>query len=391
MFTFAWGLYSALFTDRTYKVLIVGLESSGKTTLLEQVKCVYATSSSAASQGRLGVESSVMPTPAPVSVMKAKCIRPTVGLNMNRITHRTIPARLSASSRHGSLSHDKDDDVPSSRSTNSLSSSVPLSAFTPVTTRLMLWDVGGSMLKLWANYFASCHGVIFVVDSTIGTTAAAGASASAPLAAVAEVGEQAAASSGRSCVSSLDAENLSSTFSPDGIVTSLVSAPCAAAERAESPAPHQMEEKRRSVQRQAFARNAAVLRALFRHPLLTNAPLLILSNKADVVGHCPLAEVQEALGLVELALMHELYDRGSASGKSHSAATADDADEFFDPLPVSDHPRNGVDAAGTSGIGSKIMRLAEVSALDGSGVREAMDWLVFQMRDNAREVVENDK
>ncbi|RNF12377.1 Arf/Sar family, other [Trypanosoma rangeli] len=396
MFTFAWGLYSSLFVDQTYKVLIVGLESSGKTTLLEQLKCVYATNNSAASQAGLDADSSI-PTPAPVNVMKAKRIRPTVGLNMNRITHRVIPVCLSTSPRQGSLSRNNGGDAQASTSTNTLSSSALLSAFTPVTTRLMLWDVGGSMQKLWANYFASCHGVIFVVDSTLGSSAAAtgntvnaSASSSASAVAATEFSEQPATSSEQSCVSSLDTGNFSPIFSFGGMVTSLVAAPLVESGRTEALAPQQMEEKRRSFQRDAYARNAAVLRALFRHPLLTNAPLLILSNKADAVGHCSLAEVQEALGLVELALMQELYDKGGANGMFHSAGTADDADVFFGSVPVGDHSFSGVDAVGTSGIGNKVMRLAEVSALDGSGVREALDWLVFQMRDSAREVVEND-
>ncbi|PBJ74799.1 hypothetical protein BCY84_12148 [Trypanosoma cruzi cruzi] len=394
MFTFAWGLYNSLFSDRTYKVLIIGLESSGKTTLQEQMKCIYATNSNNASQTGSGGGNSI-PTPAPMSVMKSKRIRPTVGLNMDRITHRNIPPRIYVSCSRGSFSLEKDGDAYHSGSIHSASSSMSHGSFTPVTTRLTLWDVGGSMQTLWANYFAPCHGVIFVVDSTIGASEDAmsfNATGNASTSVVAGVAfsDQAATPSVQSHMSSLDVERLSSNFSPCRMVTSIVDAPFIESEKNDVVTFRMMEEKRRSSQRKAYARNAAVLRAVFSHPHLTDAPLLILSNKADVMGHCPLAEMQEALGLVDLALMHESYENGATDVESHCELNAGGAGEVFGSTSISDHSSNGVDAVGTSGIGKKIMRLAEVSALDGSGVREAMDWLVFQMRDSARVAVEDD-
>ncbi|EKF35295.1 hypothetical protein MOQ_002344 [Trypanosoma cruzi marinkellei] len=394
MFTFAWGLYNSLFSDRTYKVLIIGLESSGKTTLQEQMKCIYATNSNNVSQTGSGGGSSI-PTPAPISVMKEKRIRPTIGLNMDRITHRNIPPRIYLSCSQGSLFREKDGDAYRSESIHSASSSVSHVSFTPVRTRLMLWDVGGSMQTLWANYFSSCHGVIFVVDSTIGASEdgisfTATGNVSTSVVAGADFSDQAATPSVQSHRSSLDVGRLSSTFSPFGMMTSIADAPFSESGKTDVMTLRLMEEKRRIAQRQAYARNAAVLRAVFTHPYLTDAPLLILSNKADVVGHCSLAEMQEALGLVDLALMHESYQNGGADGESHCELNAGGSGELFGSTSISDHNSSGVNAVGTSGIGKKIMRLAEVSALDGSGVREAMDWLVFQMRDSARVAVEDD-
>jgi ADP-ribosylation factor related protein 1 len=85
-----------------YSVLLLGLDNAGKTTLHEQIKSIF------------------LPThPIP----KRKTV-PTVGQNVCTIT---LPDMY-----------------------------------------LKIWDVGGqhSLRKLWESYYASCHAIVFIIDST---------------------------------------------------------------------------------------------------------------------------------------------------------------------------------------------------------------------------------
>ncbi|KAK9453406.1 ADP-ribosylation factor family-domain-containing protein [Dipodascopsis uninucleata] len=96
------GVYLQLTRKEEYSVLILGLDNAGKTTLLEKLKSIY-------NAGR--------------SVDPEKIV-PTVGQNVGHITINNI--------------------------------------------QLKLWDVGGqhSLRTLWNEYYAECHAIVFVVDST---------------------------------------------------------------------------------------------------------------------------------------------------------------------------------------------------------------------------------
>ena len=85
-----------------YSVLLLGLDNAGKTTFHEQVKSLFLPSN-----------------PAP----KLKTV-PTVGQNVSTII---LPDMY-----------------------------------------LKIWDVGGqhSLRKLWESYYASCHAIVFIIDST---------------------------------------------------------------------------------------------------------------------------------------------------------------------------------------------------------------------------------
>ncbi|KAH6605154.1 adp-ribosylation factor [Trichoderma cornu-damae] len=85
-----------------YSVILLGLDNAGKTTFHEQVKSMY-----------------LPDAPEP----KFKTV-PTVGQNVSTIT---LPDMY-----------------------------------------LKLWDVGGqhSLRKLWQSYYASCHAIVFIIDST---------------------------------------------------------------------------------------------------------------------------------------------------------------------------------------------------------------------------------
>lgn len=85
-----------------YSVLLLGLDNAGKTTFHEQVKSIF-----------------LPDNPSP----KLKTV-PTVGQNVSTIV---LPDMY-----------------------------------------LKLWDVGGqlSLRKLWQSYYASCHAIVFIIDST---------------------------------------------------------------------------------------------------------------------------------------------------------------------------------------------------------------------------------
>jgi ADP-ribosylation factor related protein 1 len=85
-----------------YSVLLLGLDNAGKTTFHEQVKSIF-----------------LPDNPSP----KLKTV-PTVGQNVSTIV---LPDMY-----------------------------------------LKIWDVGGqlSLRKLWQSYYASCHAIVFIIDST---------------------------------------------------------------------------------------------------------------------------------------------------------------------------------------------------------------------------------
>nr|XP_020016630.1 ADP-ribosylation factor-related protein 1 isoform X4 [Castor canadensis] len=103
MYTLLSGLYKYMFQKDEYCVLILGLDNAGKTTFLEQSKTRF-------NKNYKGMSLSKITT--------------TVGLNIGTV------------------------DVGK--------------------TRLMFWDLGGQeeLQSLWDKYYAECHGVIYVIDST---------------------------------------------------------------------------------------------------------------------------------------------------------------------------------------------------------------------------------
>lgn len=104
MFHLAKGLYASWNRKEQYSVLILGLDNAGKTTFLETLKKESALSSRPLDK-----------------------IAPTVGQNV---------ATLPVASHPGVL--------------------------------LKVWDVGGqeALRAMWSEYYAQCHGIVFVVDST---------------------------------------------------------------------------------------------------------------------------------------------------------------------------------------------------------------------------------
>ncbi|KAI9818606.1 MAG: ADP-ribosylation factor protein 3 [Thelocarpon impressellum] len=104
MYHLSKALYLYFTRKEEYSILLLGLDNAGKTTLLNQIKALYLAPNAAATSPGQTV--------------------PTVGQN---VTVLSLPELY-----------------------------------------LKLWDVGGqqSLRKLWHSYYASCHAIVFVVDST---------------------------------------------------------------------------------------------------------------------------------------------------------------------------------------------------------------------------------
>jgi ADP-ribosylation factor related protein 1 len=104
MFGLIHGLWKLYFRRIQYQILVIGLDNAGKSTLIEQIRHLYIN------------------TPSPDQLK----IPPTVGLNLANI------------------------DINSN-------------------TKFLFWDLGGSqsLRVLWSKYYAECHAVCYVVDSTV--------------------------------------------------------------------------------------------------------------------------------------------------------------------------------------------------------------------------------
>ena len=102
MYHLAKGLYRLATSKEEYSVILLGLDNAGKTTFHEQVKALFLPD---------GHEPKLQTVP-------------TVGQNVSTITLPDMYVKI--------------------------------------------WDVGGqlSLRKLWQSYYASCHAIVFIIDST---------------------------------------------------------------------------------------------------------------------------------------------------------------------------------------------------------------------------------
>lgn len=142
MFHLALSLYTQYSRREQYNVLILGLDNAGKTTFLEHIKLLYPTPNETLKEKQRRVSSSSAAIEGDedntVKVLKTKRILPTVGQNTTTIRFK-------------------------SGDSNSFTNSAQFR-----NINLKFWDLGGqrSLRSMWLRYYRSCHGIIFIIDST---------------------------------------------------------------------------------------------------------------------------------------------------------------------------------------------------------------------------------
>ena len=124
MYHLARSLYLTYTSKPEYSLLLLGLDNAGKTTLLNQVKALFAAGAhNPSSDPQQDDEETPSGVPVNASATAGNTV-PTVGQNVATIDLGEM--------------------------------------------YLKIWDVGGqmSLRRLWTGYYKVCHAVVFVVDST---------------------------------------------------------------------------------------------------------------------------------------------------------------------------------------------------------------------------------
>lgn len=415
MLHFVAGVYNSLFSTSEYHVLIVGRECAGKSTLLEQLKFLYTPATQQREEEQLQAErqtadagdtpgtptnqnsmelstsTSSLPsaqrlalppgTPlrATAAYMAQKRIRPTVGLNYAVVQHRFSPpvavvSKVRKSELHTTTPVAGLPPPPAEILAAQRARQQALLANPPsdAVTRVVLRDLGGqtALRDLWEKYYAQTQALVYVVDSTLPFR------------------------------------------SPAATVVAGVGGRNAAAASTQPAGPPQDHFTRKELE-ELYKPDRQLLAQLLQHPLLEGVPVLLLSNKADETPHMPLAKVQEAMRLADLAADRAFYVREQLAGDDPPNSSGEGQDDETTAPPVvnsssssssSNHntaktaeasaalahhcprPEAVQRRVGESGFGEIAMRVVEVSAVNGAGVAGAMDWLVAQLLFHARNV-----
>ncbi len=160
-----------------YSILLLGLDNAGKTTFLNQVKAMY----SASGAGSSSLSSSSSSSSSAATALASSLFQILGGGSSSGTA--SSRGRSSAGASGGDSAGAGDDDdgrallsmtsAAARNATPAVGQTVPTVGQNVATISLpglylKLWDVGGqhSLRQLWQSYYASCHAIVFIIDST---------------------------------------------------------------------------------------------------------------------------------------------------------------------------------------------------------------------------------
>ncbi|CAD2221296.1 Arf/Sar family, other [Angomonas deanei] len=352
MLHFFQSVYDSIFAEESYSILILGHENSGKTVLLEQLKHMYHHSNN----NNTNTNPNRSITPLTKAEMSKKKIYPTVGMNYTKITHYFSPLRETVPF-HQSDSPPKTTEAENANQSNEMISEMEKLLFS-YKTNLSLWDLGGQrdLRTLWKHYYYQCHGILFVVDSRLLHS------------------NNSNSNTNWKEDSALYKEELKRVYAPvrQTIFDLLLEEKCLERVKKE-------EEDR--IQNSGNVKDDTTTRY--------SIPFLILNNKVDDED--------------EFGRSAPSNNNNNTAGTNprHSSVSVEDLMEALDLYTLAAEvvfyatkETNPSDAArvipyraptfSSSGFGHIQFKIINVSAATGKGVAAAMDWLVMQMKENAK-------
>ncbi|PFH36371.1 hypothetical protein BESB_045630 [Besnoitia besnoiti] len=177
MFSLVSGLYRWMFSYDELRLLLLGVDGSGKTTFQEQLKTLYAKPKASLARSATSSPTHIGSSP-PAGALSAS---PTTCASPCRNDVRLSGEALSPSSQASSVAGSPPCAAAASSSllaaaASSLDAPLPrvhaTIGFSPLnfvfeSFRVTVWDVGGqeSLRAIWPNYYADCHCVVFFVDA----------------------------------------------------------------------------------------------------------------------------------------------------------------------------------------------------------------------------------
>lgn len=172
MFGLAAGIYQSYFTDPQINILLIGVEGTGKTCLLERMKVTQTRKSG----GRLRVIA--CPTPRKYSAVhmaqEEVRVEPQMRQESNSSLEDVNLSEIRLSERSDAAPHQDYNLKPGARM-------LPLEKVRPTIGMNLakinlcgamchVWDLGGKMRELWERYYADADAVIFCLTSSDNAT-----------------------------------------------------------------------------------------------------------------------------------------------------------------------------------------------------------------------------
>ncbi|KAI9750915.1 MAG: ADP-ribosylation factor protein 1 [Lichina confinis] len=341
MYHLAKGLYLYATSKEEYSILLLGLDNAGKTTFLNQIKAEYLPSSQ----------------PPPLS---ASTTSPLSGL-LSGDPNDNSGGDSDRSRSNGATSsgvRNPGDTVPT---VGQNVSTIPLSDM-----YLRIWDIGGqhSLRRLWQSYYASCHAIVFIIDSTdLGDADMAGLAGLGPVAEAEPAPPRASTSS-----------------HPRGDGSTRAAAAAAAAAAATSEEEPLSPRTRRHKESTESA-NQAMHATENNNPNNPNNPSASNDDDDDDDDDKD-APSRGRLDECRLVLEDVLRHSDAEGVPLLVLANKQDREDCVEVLRIKEGLVRKVFEGPKGGGGVRDSRVLPVSALTGVGVREAVEWVCTRVKWN---------